>query len=166
MGKAHHAAPTPTRHTVYTHDIIDNYNDSVIEAFDGECNIDIGINTIQANATNQHPPGSRMPFTRWKGLPPETLAIWATIPEKDKATILGTGKSTLGSSSRNMRPARAQSHHLSDADRIAAYLHKLGIDETPQETPGDEVPVEDIPPDTDDSGTTLLARSCHQTHMD
>jgi hypothetical protein len=73
--KARHAAPTLTRRTVYTHDITDKYDDSAIEAIDGEYDIDIGIDTIQANSTNQHTPGSRMPFTRWKSLPPETQAI-------------------------------------------------------------------------------------------
>ena len=63
------------RRTVYyTHEITDDYDDDVIEAIDGEYDIDIGIldTTIQANVTKQHAPGSRMPFTCWKSLPQET----------------------------------------------------------------------------------------------
>jgi hypothetical protein len=39
----------------------------------------------------------------------------------------------------------------------------LGIEEVPPDTPTDEVPVEDIPLDTDDSGTTLLANATKRT---
>jgi hypothetical protein len=38
---------------------------------------------------------------------------------------------------------------MSDAECIALYLLELVIEEVPPETPTDEVPVEDIPPDTD-----------------
>jgi hypothetical protein len=148
-----------------SHEVTENhhYDDDVIEAIDGEYDIDIGIDTIQANINNQHPPGSRMPFGCWKSLPQETQAIWDTIPDKDKATILGSGKGNTGSYSRGTRPTRAQSNRMSDAERLAAYLHELGIEEVPPETPANEVPIEDIPPDTDDPGTTLLANATKRT---
>jgi hypothetical protein len=54
---------------VYSHEVTEDYDDAVIaEAIDGEYDIDIGIDTIQANITNQHPAGSRIPFGRWKSL--------------------------------------------------------------------------------------------------
>jgi hypothetical protein len=76
------------------------------------------------NVTDQHPAGSRIPFAHWKSLPPETQSIWDTIPDKDKTST-------------------------SDAERIAAYLHELGIEDVSPETPTDEVLVEDITPDHD-----------------
>jgi hypothetical protein len=86
--KDRHAAPA-LRRTVYAHEVTD-FDADVIDAIDSEYDIDIGIDTIQANVTNQHPAGSHMPFGHWKSLPPETQAIWDTIPDKNKATILGT----------------------------------------------------------------------------
>jgi hypothetical protein len=40
---------------------------------------------------------------------------------------------------------------------------RIGIEEVSPETPTDEVPVEDIPADTDESGTTLLANATKRT---
>jgi len=45
---------------------------------------------------------------------------------------------------------------IPDADRIATYIHKLDIEEVPPETPTDEVPVEDTPPDSMDHGESVL----------
>jgi hypothetical protein len=45
------------RHLVYMHDIVE-YPDNVVDAIDGVYDIDIGIDTIQANMTDQCTPGS------------------------------------------------------------------------------------------------------------
>jgi hypothetical protein len=123
-----------------TTDVLDEATNNIyafLKAIDGKDN------------PNQHRAGSRMPFAHWKSLPMETQTILDTIPDKDKATILGSEKGTSGSNSCGTRPTHAQFHNTSDAKHIAAYLHKLGIEEVPPEMPTDEVPVEDIPPNTD-----------------
>jgi hypothetical protein len=73
-----------------------NHSDSVHDTVDDVYDIDTDIDVIQAHVSNQqHPPGSRMPFPRWKSLSPDTQAIWDTISDSDKAIILGIGTSPL-----------------------------------------------------------------------
>jgi hypothetical protein len=90
--------------------------------------IDEFIDAIDGgNVIDQYPSGSRMPFAQWKSLPPEMHSLWDTIP---------------------------------DAERISGYLHKLGseaIADVSPATPTDEVPVEDILPDPDESSANLRA---------
>jgi hypothetical protein len=83
---------TPSRCLVYMQDLIDP-RDSVSDTTDEVYyDIDTDIDIIQAHVSNQqHAPGSRMPFPRWKSLSPDMQAIWDTIPDSDKALILGLG---------------------------------------------------------------------------
>jgi hypothetical protein len=76
LPRAHHGQLAP-RCSVYMHDFVDG-SDNIHDAIDGVYNIDIGIDTIQAHMTNQHAPGSWMPFSRWQSLSPEMQAIWDT----------------------------------------------------------------------------------------
>ena len=79
-------AMPPTRRSVYFQEL--DVHDDVGAAYD----IDTDIDVIQAHLSNQqHAPGSRMPFPRWKSLSPDTQSIWDTIPDSDKALILGAG---------------------------------------------------------------------------
>ena len=67
----------------------DSVSDTTDEVY---YDIDTDIDIIQAHVSNQQrAPGSRMPFPRWKSLSPDTQAIWDTIPDSDKALILGLG---------------------------------------------------------------------------
>jgi hypothetical protein len=82
---------TPSHCSVYMQDLI-NPRDSVLNTTDEVYDIDTDIDIIQAHVSNQqHAPGSRMPFPHWKSLSPNTQAIWDTIPDSDKALILGLG---------------------------------------------------------------------------
>ena len=159
---------TPRR-AVYRHELV-MPEDAIIEDVNGQYDIDIGIDTIQANVTNQHAPGSRMPFPRWKSLSPETQGIWDTIPDHEKATILGGPNGYSAMAPRGgTRPSRAQnSHSIRDAPHIAAYLHELGLqDAPPPDTNGnDTLPGgNELPALADDSSnsTTLLAHATKRT---
>jgi hypothetical protein len=95
LPRARHGTTPPARRSVYMQDLID-HRDSVHDTVDDVYDIDTDIDVIQANVSNQqHAPGSRMPFPRWKSLSPDTQSIWDTISDSDKAIILGIGTSPL-----------------------------------------------------------------------
>jgi hypothetical protein len=93
---------------------------------------DLTFDAIKAYVTNQHAPGSRMmPFTRWQSLPQEMKDVWDSIPDTDKALILGNGSGTQAMATHGQcpaRPIRATNFHGIDTATLVAYLHDVGID--------------------------------------
>jgi hypothetical protein len=95
LPRARQGTSPPARRSVYMQDLMDHL-DSVHDTVDDVYGVDTDIDVIQANVSNQqHVPGSRMPFPRWKSLSPDMQSIWDTISDPDKAIILGIGTSPL-----------------------------------------------------------------------
>jgi hypothetical protein len=88
-------------------------DDDVIEATDGIYDLDIGIDTIQANMACQSAPGPCLPPTQWNELSADSKSIWQTILAADKTIILGLGK---GSPTTNTMTMETYVHNVAIED--------------------------------------------------
>jgi hypothetical protein len=153
----------PPRRAVYAHAFDEHEDTNILEPVDGIYDIDLAVDTLQAFATD-HAPGSRMPFARWQSLSDATKDIWDTLPDPDKAKILGnvaTSPARTSPGTRPGRPPRGQSVNHVDAALVAAYLHEFGIDrrglDSTTDTPSSVV--EDPLP----TGTAIPTLGVHST---
>jgi hypothetical protein len=92
---------------VYTHDLTKFAHGAFVDSLgDSNYDIDIRLNTIQANLTKQQVPGSLVPVDCWKKLSTNARSIWwQTIPLEERAMILGVNVTTL-----SLRPTSSRSH--------------------------------------------------------
>ena len=153
--------------SIYAHDLDVHKDADIIESVDGAYDIDMGVDTLHAYATN-HLPGSRMPFPCWQSLSDGAKTIWDTLPDSDKALILGNGTTppTRRTPPGNHpgHPSHAQNVHSIDAAIVAAYLHEFGIGSSGSDaTPGGSPLPEADPLPTNNGAPALAAHSTRKS---
>ena len=154
--------PSPRR-AVYAHAFDEHGETDIIDPIDGTYDIDMSVDTLHAYAA-AHAPGSRMPFTRWQSLSEGSKAIWDTLPDSDKALILGNNAAAPARTSpgnRPGRPPRAQNVHSVDAALVAACLHEMGLGQNGSDTAPD--PVISFADDPSPSGAAVSTLTAHST---
>jgi hypothetical protein len=137
------------RRTVYSHELLEDDEDP-IEPIDGAYDIDIGVDTIQANFTSRigKDSPSFMPKERWMKLlqlPPGERATWNKLSPEAKAIILGSESTGFRSPSLDARPApnirppqrKVNFSDLSLGDRLEVYRHAMAMELLGGASPGD-----------------------------
>ena len=168
LPKERQGQSSPARRAVYAHDFDVHENADIIESVDGAYDIDTGLDTLHAYATN-HSPGSRMPFPRWQSLSDGAKTIWDTLSDTDKALILGNGTAAPPArtlpGNRPGRPSRGQNVHSIDTALFAAYLHEFGIGDSGSDTaPGGSPSYETDPLPPSDGAPTLAVPILPRSH--
>ena len=165
------------RRTIYEHELHDLMDDATIEPVDGAYDIDIGVDTIQANFTSSKPKEnpSFMPKDRWDQLlrlPPSERQAWNKLSKEAKAIILGSRPPTGGSpataphlsSSRPPTTRTARFADLSSDDQLTVYQHAIEL--LSDGPPGDGEPSADSSEASaaaEGDGDLLLAHATNRT---
>jgi hypothetical protein len=85
-----------TRRSAFTHEVCDS--DDLALPSGGDFNIDTGVDTILAHIANRSKLTVRLPGTQWYELSSEARDLWQSLPEADKAIILGSNNKNNPSS--------------------------------------------------------------------
>jgi hypothetical protein len=144
-------------HDVMAHDTIDPDYD-----------IDTGIDTVLANVAARSTLGTRLPAYQWSELSSESRDLWQSLPEADRAIILGSTKAGPSKSPRPFRPSssggtRPPGGCPSSNQHLSSFLSEIAIeDDVPISTPMDIGTAPDPSPDDSPADTVLLAHVTKQ----
>jgi hypothetical protein len=105
-----------------THFGDDPYDDEESEVDDYD--VDTTTGELQAYATNrrerpQFEPGSRMPISRWKALSDKAKAIWDTMADSDKTTILALAEKRQATAANDKSKFSINAHEIVSDDPSA-----------------------------------------------
>jgi hypothetical protein len=154
------SAATLTHRGIYSHDIYD------IEDDEGNFDINADLDMIQAFVTNQHSPGSHMPFGRWQNVSQSSKDIWHTIPDEDKVMILSNGPGKTPVPERGdrhfVRPGLKANFHAIDPEILMAYLHEYGYTDDTTDTADTSLSTDGNNTDASSQGQMVLVNTKQQ----
>lgn len=105
-----------------------------------------------------------MPFPHWQSLSPESQAIWDTLPDDDKALILGARDAPCARPSHGMNPTHVQNtHELMEPSLLETHLHGLVFSDPPVPATNPGLPDVTSPTAPDDTSTMLLVHATNHT---
>ena len=149
---------------VFAHDL-SAYNDQGNIMYEDGYDIDTAPGVVLAHIASRDAAKVRIPGPKWYELSPDTRDIWRSLPESDKAIILGVTNAPIINTprqsnhpipTRTMPPTRSPGDH----SRLSSFAHDV-VDTSPEL---DAIPVHPtgVTDTFDPSSTTLLANVTQQ----
>ena len=148
---------------MFAHDL-GAYGDQDTVMYEDGYDIDTAPDVVLAHIASQEAAKVRIPGPKWYELSSDTRDIWRSLPESDKAIILGLANVPTSTPRRSNRPIPTRTppptRSPGDYSRFSSFVHD--VVDTPAEmdaTPDDDTGGNDT---LDPSRTTLLANVARQ----